>query len=274
MSNPLSQEVAAHYADGYEATRVTREGGTLEMVRTQELVSRYLPPAPAVIYDVGGGPGAYALWLARLGYTVHLMDALPLHVELAGKASIAQPEAPLAGVSLGDARHLDWPDASADAVLLFGPLYHLTERDDRLAALREARRVLRPGGVALGVGISRFASLIDGVALGLLADPEGIEIVRNDLATGQHRNPSNRPQWFTTAYFHQPGELRDEVEAAGLRHQAAVAVEGPVWRIAGFNERWADPAWRAYILEVVRMVEREPSLLGASAHVMVVARTP
>src|SRR5437879_503414 len=86
MSSPLPPDIEgiqAHYADGYEATRVTRGGGTLEMVRTQELARRYLPPAPAVIYDVGGGPGAYALWLAKLGYTVHLLDALPLHVELA-----------------------------------------------------------------------------------------------------------------------------------------------------------------------------------------------
>jgi ubiquinone/menaquinone biosynthesis C-methylase UbiE len=272
MSSPLSDEVAAHYSGGYEATRVTREGGTLEMVRTQELVRRYLPPAPAVLYDIGGGPGVYALWLARLGYEVQLLDALPLHVNLAREASALQPDAPLAGVSLGDARRLDWPDQSADAVLLFGPLYHLTERDDRVVALREARRVLRLGGVVLGVGISRFASLIDGVALAFLADSIGFETIRRDLATGQHRNPSNNPQWFTTAYFHLPAELNDEVEAAGLCAETTLAVEGPVWRLAGFAERWDDPAWRERILETIHLVEREPSLLGASAHIMVVAR--
>jgi 2-polyprenyl-3-methyl-5-hydroxy-6-metoxy-1,4-benzoquinol methylase len=42
---------------------------------------RYLPPPPAVIFDVGGGPGVYARCLARQGYEVHLIDAHPVHVE-------------------------------------------------------------------------------------------------------------------------------------------------------------------------------------------------
>ena len=74
--------------------------------------------------------------------------------------------------TLGDARKLAFPDRSADAVLLLGPLYHLTERADRLAALREARRVLRPGGVVFAAAISRFASLLDGLARDLLDDPD------------------------------------------------------------------------------------------------------
>jgi SAM-dependent methyltransferase len=275
MSNPLPPDIAgiqAHYADGYEETRVTRDGGTLEMVRMQELARRFLPPAPAVIYDVGGGPGAYALWLARLGYTVHLLDALPLHVELARQASDAQPEAPLASATPGDARHLPWPDASADAVLLFGPLYHLTERADRIQALREARRVARHGGVILAVGISRFAALLDGLFLGYLEDPAFVEIVGRELTDGQHRNPTDNQRYFTTAYFHLPDELRGEAEEAGLRHEATLAIEGSAWRSPLARERWGDPAWRERILEATRRVEGEPSLLGASAHLMAVAR--
>lgn len=266
------QEMAAHYADGYEAARLTRGAGQIERDRTRELLTRFLPPAPAVVLDVGGGPGGHALWLARLGYRVHLVDVLPLHVELAQRASEAQPDAPLASVALGDARALDWPDESVDAVLLLGPLYHLTEREDRIAALREAARVLRAGRVALAVGISRFASTMDGLKNGFLADPVFERIVEQDLRDGQHRNPTNHPEYFTTTYFHLPHELGDEIEAAGLRHEAALPVEGPAWLIQQAYEHWDDSEHREQVMAAIRRIEGEPTLLGASAHLMAVGR--
>jgi SAM-dependent methyltransferase len=272
MGNGLPDEVTAHYADGYEAERLARGQGQIELARTQELLQRFLPPLPAVVLDVGGGPGRYALWLARLGYTVHLIDALPLHVELARQASAAQPEAPLASAAVGDARTLEWGDASADAVLLMGPLYHLTERADRIGALSEARRVLRPGGVALAIGVSRFASTLDGLRNGLFADPEFERIVEGDLRDGQHRNPTNHPNYFTTAYFHLPEELQGDIEAAGLRHEATLAVEGPAWLISRAFGDWDDAGHRAQVLAAVRRIEREPTLLGVSAHLLAVAR--
>src|SRR5437870_12160483 len=80
-------EVLAFYARGLEDRRLRGEEGLLERYRTQELLLRYLPPPPAVVLDVGGGPGHYALWLAALGYEVHLVDPVPLHLEQARRRS-------------------------------------------------------------------------------------------------------------------------------------------------------------------------------------------
>ncbi len=126
-----------------------------------------------------------------------LLDAVPLHVDQAREVSSRQPDHPFTAV-VGDARELPYEDQSADAVVLFGPLYHLTERDDRLRALAEARRVLRPDGVVLAAAISRFASLSDGLKYGLLEDPAFVQIVSRDLDEGQHRNPGDHPNYFTT----------------------------------------------------------------------------
>jgi ubiquinone/menaquinone biosynthesis C-methylase UbiE len=151
------QEISSHYESGYEAQRLAQGTSRLELARTQELLERYLPPRPAVVLDVGGGPGVYAFWLAQKGYTVHLLDAMPVHIEQARAAS-EHSATPLASLRVGDARELPFADASADLVLMLGPLYHLTERDDRIHALREGQRVLRAGGRLVAAAISRFTS--------------------------------------------------------------------------------------------------------------------
>jgi ubiquinone/menaquinone biosynthesis C-methylase UbiE len=270
----LDAEIAAHYAEVPERDRLTRGHWVLERERTWELLGRHLPPPPAVVLDVGGAAGVYALPLAERGYEVHLVDPLARHVEQALGASAGQPAAPLASATVGDARRLERRDASADAVLLLGPLYHLTGRADRVAALGEARRVLRPGGVVAAAAISRFASTYDGLLRGFLDEPGFEAIVERDVREGQHRNPTGRPQWFTTAYFHLPDELGREVADAGLRLQALVAVEGPGGILPDAGERLVDPARRERFLAAIRRVEAEPSLLGASPHLLAVAHRP
>jgi SAM-dependent methyltransferase len=224
-----------------------------------------------VVLDIGGGPGGYGCWLAARGYTVHLIDITPIHVEMARKASACQPESPLASAEVGDARALQWSSETADAVVLFGPLYHLTDRADRIQALREAHRVLRPGGTLLAVGISRFASAFDGLSRGYLKDPEFAEIVRRDLSDGQHRNPTGRPEYFTDTFFHHPDELRAEVEEAGFALATIYGVEGPSWILPDFESWWQEPEHRNRLLELAQFLEHEPSLLGVSAHLMAAA---
>ncbi|HET9982611.1 MAG TPA: methyltransferase domain-containing protein [Longimicrobiales bacterium] len=264
-------DLQRYYAAGAEAERLSLGAGQLERARTQEILARFLPPPPARVLDVGGGTGVYSLWLLGRGYEVELIDPVPLHVEQA-TAAFEAAGLPHAVARLGDARRLDQADGSVDAALLLGPLYHLTERADRLAALGEVRRVLRPGGVLVAAAISRFASLLDGYARDLVGDPAFVEIVERDLRDGQHRNPTARPDYFTTAFFHRPRQLREEVEAAGLIVDALLAVEGPFWIPGGFDALWADPARRQRLLEFLRRIETEESLLGVSAHLLVVAR--
>jgi SAM-dependent methyltransferase len=268
----LDQDIARHYEQGLERERLTT-GGRLEAARTRQLLARFLPAPPAEVLDVGGAEGAYALPLARAGYTVDLIDPVARHVAGAAAASRTQPEHPLRSVRLGDARSLEAPDASVDAVLLLGPLYHLIDAADRARALAEARRVLRPGGVLLAAAISRFASTWDGVQRGPIADPDFEAMVVGALRDGVHRNPDveNRPEWFTTAFFHRPEELHAEVTAAGFADATVLAVEGPGFGVAP-EIADTDPGRWAAMLRAIERVETEPSLLGASPHLLAVGR--
>jgi|SRR5579859_7867069 len=265
-----TNEIEGYYNQGREQNRLTTGVGPLELARTQELLLRYLPNPPATILDVGGGVGRYAFWLADRGYTVHLIDIMPLHIEQALKASERQADHPLASARVGTAQRLDFPDSSADAVLLLGPLYHLLEQAERLQALREAYRVLKPNVVLFAVTISRFASFMDGLMRGFLADPYFAEIAARDLVDGQHRNPTGQRGYFTTAYFHSSTEIQQEVEAAGFIVEGAIAIEGMAGHMPDFDRFWGDDTLRQRLLEFLRKVEREPSILGVSAHLMTI----
>ena len=265
------REVLSYYEGTDEAGRLGRGTGPLEFARMQELIGRFLPASPAVVLDVGGGSGRYACWLAGLGYEVHLVDPVEKHIEQAREASSAQPEHPLASETLGDARWLDQADGSADAVLLMGPLYHLTDRGDRMAALREAYRVLKPGGVVIAKAINRFASLLDGLSEGYIDDPDFVRILRRDLEEGQHRGLADDFGYFTTGYFHRPEELETEVREAGFERLGTYAVQGPGAAATDLDGRMSDPAKRAQLLDLIRTVEAEQTLLGMSAHFVVAA---
>jgi SAM-dependent methyltransferase len=262
----LLPEIVAFYEEGTEATRLSRGLGRLEYARIQELLLRYFPSSPADVGDIGGGPGAYACWLAAQGYAVHLVDPMPLHVEQAVEASARQPHH-LASCQVGDARDLPFEAERFDAVLLHGPLYHLTERSDRVRALTEVRRVLRPGGVVAAVAITRYASAVVGIVNGWIWDKSYLEMVREELDTGQHRRPAD---WrvFTTAYFHDPEELASELIEAGLHHDATLGIQGPTWLAPNFESMPQDTSQWMTLVQIAGLVETEPVL---SPHMLALA---
>lgn len=264
-------DILSHYESFDESSRLSIETGRLELDRSRDILERHLPAAPAVVLDIGGGPGVYAIWLARRGYTVRLLDPVPRHVE-AARRNAERAGAPAMDAKVGDARDLPFDDSSAGAALLMGPMYHLTSRDDRIRALAEARRVVHPGGPVLIAAITRFASLLDGVLRGFIEDPRFASIVDRDLAEGQHRNPTGNPSYFTTAYFHRPEDLSDEINASGLTLESILAVEGPFWLLGDLETRLDDETKRRRILDAARRIESEPSTLGVSAHWLAVAR--
>ncbi|MGH7512631.1 MAG: class I SAM-dependent methyltransferase [Gemmatimonadales bacterium] len=269
----MDPAVAAYYDQAPEEARLEQGAFQLEEARTRELIERFAPPPPGVVLDVGGAAGAYALWLAGLGYSVHLRDPVPRLVAEAQLRSAAAERA-LASCQVGDARRFEVAGGTADIVLLLGPLYHLTDPGDRALALREAARVLKPGGWLFAAAISRWASALDGLARDLFQDSRFAQIVERDLRDGQHRNPTDRLDYFTTAYFHRPEELAREVLGAGLILQAVYGLEGPAWILPDVSERMANPDRRAALLRVAGILETETSVVGTSAHLLAVSRRP
>lgn len=261
----LHPDIAEFYDARYD--EIDRLGaaavGRLERERTRELLGRALPPAPAEVLDVGGGPGVHAAWLAALGHRVTLVDPVDRHLEQAAAHGTF-------GVQRGDARALAAPDASYDAVLLLGPLYHLIEAADRERALREAARVVRPGGLIAAAFISRAAPLIDiSAKLGVLDDA-----VYRRLSARRHDGVHEASSGFTLAYFHTLEEVAADFAAAGLGAPEVAPVEGPLFGLlcSGLAEDRPD------FLEAARraagLAEGHPSLTAATGHLLATLRVP
>lgn len=267
-------EVVAYYEGADEQSRLVGGLGLVEFDRTRRLVQRSLPSPPAVVVDAGCGGGAYGLWLADLGYEVHVSDAVSGHVDAACAAARLR-EVEFASASVGHAADLPNEDATVDAVLALGPLYHLQERAARVTVIEEAVRVLRPGGYFFGAAISRFTAMVNAIRDDELITNDGFfEIVLGDLSSGRHVNATGDSAFFTTAFVHDPADLATELVAAGLVDVEVVAVEGLAWAIDDVEAVQKDADAWGRLMTLLELTEREPSILGASTHLLGIGRRP
>jgi len=269
MSEHSKRSIEQYYAEYPENERLSSARGQLEFERTKRIVQRFLPSPPGIVADVGGGTGPYSFWLSSLGYDTHLIEpSIPLAEGCRNRMRANPSQAMPRTVEVGDARSLWLGDASCDAVLMFGPLYHLTERDDRIRALRESRRVLKSGGYVFAATITRVASFIDALCHDLLGDSAFLSIVQMDIGTGQHRNPTNEILYFTDAFFHRRDEIRTEMEDAGFEILAQLPIEGLGVLAGDFDSLWNDPQKRSRLLELLSRTESIEEVTCASAHYM------
>ncbi len=260
----LDVAIEQYYSKGKEQSRLNEH--RLERDRTLMILKKMMPTAPAVVLDIGGAAGAYAFRLANQGYEVHLIDPVPLHIEQALNFQRAS-SIKLASCSIGDARHIEREGQCADVILLLGPLYHLISQSDRSKALKESYRLLKPGGTLFAVGISRFASFMDSVYQEVFHSKK--EVIERELRTGIHHKIS---EGFDFGYLHTPSELKIEIEQNGFQTVSILSIEGPVWHKGIMNNLSKDQNQWQSLLSMIEKLEAEESILGASAHMMAIAK--
>lgn len=248
-----------------EWTRLDRH--RTEFAVTLRALREFLPPPPAVILDVGGGPGRYAIALTLQGYRVTLVDFSPTSLAL------AQEKVRQAGVTLDEIVHANALDLSAisaakyDSVLLMGPLYHLLTPAERWQAVQEARQVLTPHGILFAAFLTRFAPLRDCARGYPEAIVENWAYVEPLLTTGI----DNHPHGFADAYFAHPDEIVPFMERAGFVTLCLIGCEGIV---AGHEEQIntvSGEAWERWV-DLNYRLGKDLSLHGAADQVLYIGR--
>jgi ubiquinone/menaquinone biosynthesis C-methylase UbiE len=264
----MSQAVKEFYdrnASG-EWSRMDRH--PLEFAVSTRHIDSLLRPGDRIL-DLGGGPGRYAFHYAAKGYRVSLVDLSP------GNIAFARRKQDELGVALesaetGDARDLSaLPDASFDLVLCMGPLYHLTDDADRARAVRECRRLAKPGGHLVFSFITHMAQAISVLQKWPGRIIEWEACLEHGIATG--RNDTAFDTGFTEARLVDPLEVAPFLEAQGLKVLRVAGAQGLFAQSEALlmalppaeRQRWIDFSWRH---------STKPSTLGASQHVLGIAR--
>ena len=276
MMKTIDREVLDRYNAGIEKGRLHKGLGLIEFARSKELIYEFLPPPPAVIYDIGGAYGEYACDLAAHGYEVHLFDLSKTHIELAHELE-KEKGVHLASAMIADARNIPREDASADAILLMGPLYHIVDREERILCLKECHRLLKPGGLLFTAAITCYATTLCAITHyeknELLDEPAFQHMIATEVKTGHHiKNPSSRYDGLGRSYFHHPDTLRCELREGGFAGNDLRGAIGPCWLIPNLEEAWKSAEKRENILKIVRLLEKEESILGLSTHLLAISR--
>lgn len=266
----INQKIEAFYNDVSEEERLNTGLGKLEFARNKELIKKFIPSDKSTIIDVGGGTGKYSEWLAQKGHKVTLVDPVSKHIQQAQNRA-TQSQHPFT-VQLGEARDLNLPDEMADLIILHGPLYHLQEKSDRIKAIKESKRVLKPGGMLLGFAINYTASLFVGLMQGFIHNEHFFEMCKEELTTGLHHPPENIPGLFTEAYYHKPEELKEEFQEADVEYINIFAVEGAAWLDSEYFVSMADQAKKNRLFELLQLTETDKNLLAVSPHMMIASR--
>ena len=260
MKQPLS-EIEDFYQNKYnENDRMARN--PIEFMRCMEIISRFLQKENMEIADIGGATGVFSYWLKEQGHSVHLLDFTARHIDQA-KENGRKKGISLASYTCGDARKTPYAHGQFDLILEMGPLYHLQGSNDRLMCLKEARRVLKNDGVVICEAISRYANIFDGHKFGFMDDEKFVRILDENLLTGKH-TPGDTP-YFTTAFFHTPCLMKNELEQAGFSDIKLIAVEGFASAI-NTDTITTDDKRMQLMLKYIRNTESVPELLGVSSH--------
>ena len=261
----LYPEIEDFYQNKYnEDGRMERR--PLEYLRCKEIISRYLKHNKMEVADIGGATGAFSFWLALQNHKVHLLDCTPLHIEQA-KENSKKNNLELASYICGDARQLPYQNNQFDLVLEMGPLYHLQDNYDRMQCLSEAMRILKNEGIIICEVISRYANLFEGFQCSLIDDERFVEILDENLATGNHF--PYETSYFTTAFFHTPDLIIAELKKAGFSDISLIQVEGFA-TILNVNDLMNDKRKKELLLKYIRYTESIPELFGVSGHFIAV----
>lgn len=278
----IDKAVLAGYDAGIERGRLRTGIGLIEFERTKEILLEELPKAPAVIYDIGGAYGEYSWWLASLGYEAHLFDLSETNINMSEELAAEYPHARLASAQVCDARDIPRPDKSADAILLMGPLYSVTEYEERLLAIRESFRLLKDGGVLFSAALTPYSVLVPRIATyhvddtkkgTELDDPAVLAIIERALTDGCYWNPERKiANGLGSSHLHTAKALREELAAGGFASSTVHGVMGGAWLAPNLDALLEEKKTKSLLMKTVRMLDAHEEIIGLSGHLLAVSK--
>ena len=262
-------EVESFYDREAEEEWNRLERHRIEYAVTRHYIDMYCGQLHRIL-DIGGGPGRYSIYLARQGKRVTIVDLSSASLRL------AKMKADESGVQLDNYIHSNVLDLNVgsserfDAVLCMGPLYHLLDEDDRIAAVQGCLGHLRSGGIFFASFISAYAPLIDT----LKKQPDRIcsdgNVMLRYLADGRNRVGPLNPG-FTDAFFIHPRDIRPFLSQFPLEEMVLTGLEGIPAQSEAVINALNDEAFSAWVSMVIE-TSKDEMTWASCEHLLYVGR--
>ncbi|MDR6552662.1 methyltransferase domain-containing protein [Paenibacillus qinlingensis] len=265
------KNVIDYYAKFDEWGRLDRE--PIEFTVNWHYMKAYLPQSGHVL-DNGAGPGKYAMELAKLGYNVTLSDLTPNLVELAkGKASELGLADKFQGFHTLNATSLGGiSDDSFDASLMLGPLYHLQDEGDRIAAAKELYRVTKNDGIVFVAFQSRMRMLLTSLLFPNAWKPNDNMAAISHFKEDGIFNHTDAGR-FTGAYYFNVEDIKPFMESQGFETLELIGSSNLAALISQEQKQyWSDRGESGEFIDVLIKLARDPSILGISSHLLYIGR--
>ena len=246
--------IERHYNKHPEDLRLQRRHGMVEFEVTMHHLHRFLKPGMQIL-DIGAGTGRYASALMAEGYSVKAVELVKRNID------VFLERVPGADVVQGDARNMPFiPDATADITLLLGPLYHLIGDEQKLMALKEAKRVTKPDGFVFVAYLMNEYSI-----LSYCFDEERIADL---MARGAVDNDFHIRAHDDELYDYVRMEDVNRLNAmAGLERVTVFSPDGAADYMRTRLNRMSDETFRLFI-EYQKRISERMDLVGAGSHIV------
>ena len=250
--------ITDYYNNYNEDQRTKSRHGSVEFLTNMKYIRQYVPQG-AKILDVGAGTGVYSIALAIDGYDMHAIELVEHNIEVF-HANLRECGAEIP-VEQGNALDLGrFADESFDAVLLFGPLYHLYTREDKLTVLREARRVLKRNGHIFAAYCMNEATMIQYAFAG--DGSKMMECLTQGMLTADYKCISEPADLFEMVRLEDINGLNRE---AGLKRVKIIASDLFSHYIQDRIDSFSNAVFQNYVRYHLTICER-PDLIGATNH--------
>lgn len=218
--------IKEYYKYFNEDARLTNDNsGRLEFEMTMKKIQKYLPGS-ATILDLGGATGAYTFPLAEKGYKMYLADLSETLISQARNKLSKNPNKNIVSCDVVNATDLHiYNDEQFDVVILFGPLYHLLEEQEREKCLKEVNRVLKSNGIVFASFIPYLSGSI-AIIDRYFRTPEQVnkENLKEVFNTGRFNNNSNKG--FQEGYYPTSNEIEELFNKHGFNKITISSIRG------------------------------------------------
>ncbi|MCD2349041.1 MULTISPECIES: class I SAM-dependent methyltransferase [Clostridium] len=251
------------YYKGYdEWNRLERH--KIEFEITKRYLNTYVTEG-ARVFDIGGGPGRYSIYLAKRGHKVVLLDLVQKHIDIA-KIKASENNVKIEKYICDDALNIsEYNLGKFDVVLIMGPLYHLIHEVDRKKVVEDALKFLKKEGILIASFISAYAPIIDEFKCS-----ENIETA-DEVMKYLKDGINDAEAGFTSAYFIKPEEAKNFMESFNLKELSFAGIEGIGGLIENKLKELPSEQFDR-VINILYELSNDPHIFGSSEHYLYVGK--